>query len=616
MKYLNKYFILPVFILVTAVIYITMPAMSRDKTHVGSGYCMRCHEVQYQRWQNKAKRQSCESCHGPGRTHVLAPTDRNIHKKKIKHFRHGPRLPEKRTLPEKVMVELFVMSYCPFGIQALNTLLPLVKEWGDNITFKLFYIARKRGRPDPPDAGEGLVSGEKCEAVGEMMEGTDKFVSLHGLDEVLEDIRQVIIAEKYPKKHVNYLVYRNKNIKESWKKAARQGGITKKEIREIESLMDTDFSDSLFKENIKESQTRHVRGSPTLFINGLEYTGNISPYPVERHFCQDTKKAGPCRDFPECGFDFDCKKPGMSGTCIHPMTQNAKCIFKKAVTFTVIVLNDETCETCHTGNVIAEIKKRFRGAGLQFVNIHSAQGESLIKKYKIDIYPAFLFDKAVNASEKFIPIKHTFRQVGDKYLIRDYVIKSYRFLKRKTIPNRLDVFGAFQHPPVIEMQRDFETVLDDTAFNIKLYIHPFVQHKGKQDHTGPWHAAYKSPYGPSEIKASIRQLCVLKLYPGKRGYEYQICRGFDVQKRFEQKIPEPEDEWMSCAGQLQLDVQKIKSCFNGKQGRRLFKKSLSLLEAVNIQEPGPIFLLNNKFRITGYNRMIKQVIIQELGKQL
>ena len=73
---------------------------------------------------------------------------------------------------EKPSVELFVMSYCPYGTQAEKGILPVVDLLGDKIDFKL------------------------------------KFVNylMHGETEMLENLRQYCIENQEPQKLNNYLI--------------------------------------------------------------------------------------------------------------------------------------------------------------------------------------------------------------------------------------------------------------------------------------------------------------------------------------------------------------------------------------------------------------------------
>ncbi len=85
---------------------------------------------------------------------------------------------------DPVKVELFVMSQCPYGVQAENSIIPVVKKFGKNIDFNLNYIAN--------DNGDG------------------SFESLHGDAEVKGDIIQ-LCAKKYDsKKYLDMILCQNK----------------------------------------------------------------------------------------------------------------------------------------------------------------------------------------------------------------------------------------------------------------------------------------------------------------------------------------------------------------------------------------------------------------------
>ena len=117
----------------------------------------------------------CETCHGPGKQHVGNPKKSNIrsgadtslclqchdtkhspgfaevvalHSKDVDHSREPMNLEEllasRIARMGKPIVELFVMSYCPYGVQAEEKLIPIIKEFGDAIDFKLQFIAQEK----------------------------------------------------------------------------------------------------------------------------------------------------------------------------------------------------------------------------------------------------------------------------------------------------------------------------------------------------------------------------------------------------------------------------------------------------------------------------------------
>lgn len=105
------------------------------------------------------------------------------------------------------LLELFVMSQCPYGAMAENLVIDAQKagQIPADKTIKLRYIVNYN------------------EKTG--------FQSLHGSAEWEENIRQLLIAKYYPKKLWKYLEIRNKDYRSSrWDKAMKEAGINPNKI--------------------------------------------------------------------------------------------------------------------------------------------------------------------------------------------------------------------------------------------------------------------------------------------------------------------------------------------------------------------------------------------------
>jgi len=152
---------------------------------------------------------------------------------------------------QKPTVELFVMSLCPYGVKAEKEILPVIKNFGDKIDFKIKFIVN--------------VGGDSINQVS----------SLHGADEVKEDLRQAAIMQNYPDKFPAYI---NKisekscviscgeiTLEDYWKKPAKELGI---DTGRIESFVYGQEGMSLLKQNETDAKKYNVNASPTLIING------------------------------------------------------------------------------------------------------------------------------------------------------------------------------------------------------------------------------------------------------------------------------------------------------------------------------------------------------------
>ena len=113
----------------------------------------------------------------------------------------------------KDVMDLFVMTQCPFGVRAENVVIQAMKngKLPADKTLRLHYIVDY----DP-------VRG---------------FNSMHGSSEWEEAVRQLLIAKYYPQKFWKYLEIRNKDYRSSrWDKAMKQAGIdTKKIMKKFDS---------------------------------------------------------------------------------------------------------------------------------------------------------------------------------------------------------------------------------------------------------------------------------------------------------------------------------------------------------------------------------------------
>ena len=224
----------------------------------------------------------CETCHGPGKQHVGNPKQSNIrsgadtslclqchdtkhspgfadvvalHTKDVDHSREPMNLEEllasRVSRMGKPTLELFVMSYCPYGVQAEEKIIPIVKQFGDAIDFKLRFIAQEK------------------ETVS--LQEVTPFTSLHGYPEVAENIRQLLIAREYPNKYLDYILCRGKKLDKSWEDCAEKLGI---DVEKIQKLFDSPEAEQLFRENIKRAAELGIRASPTILVDGHKFRTN------------------------------------------------------------------------------------------------------------------------------------------------------------------------------------------------------------------------------------------------------------------------------------------------------------------------------------------------------
>jgi len=142
---------------------------------------------------------------------------------------------------QKNVMEIFVMSQCPYGVMAENAVIEAKKagKFPTDKTVRLRYIVNY-------DPNKG-------------------FSSLHGSAEWEEDVRQLLIAKYYPTKLWQYLAIRNKDYRSSrWDKAMEEAGINPSKIMK---KFDTEGLE-LLKAEAAYGKEYNINASPTFLWEG------------------------------------------------------------------------------------------------------------------------------------------------------------------------------------------------------------------------------------------------------------------------------------------------------------------------------------------------------------
>jgi len=194
---------------------------------------------------------------------------------------------------DKPTVQLFVMAFCPYGLQAENAMKPVVDLLGSKADIQIHFIANVGGTTP------------------------DTIQSLHGAVEAQEDLRQACIMKYYDQKtYWKYLMtinancsskYRDASYDACWKDAATKAGI---DVSKIDTCSKAAEGVTLLKADDDLSSSKGVSGSPTLIINGVTYNGARTPDAYKEGICNafNTKPA-------ECSQNLSATGTAASGNC-------------------------------------------------------------------------------------------------------------------------------------------------------------------------------------------------------------------------------------------------------------------------------------------------------------
>jgi len=169
--------------------------------------------------------------------------------------------PTQQSIPktDKPKVQLFVMSQCPYGVQAEQPMGDVLKLLKDKIDFELHFIATANS------------------------DGT--FTSLHGQPEVNGDLIQVCAMNQNPGKYFDFILCQNKdnkNIDTNWEQCATENGLN---VNKLKDCWQGEEGKKLLTENIKASEENSVTGSPTILINGVNYQGQRTAEAFKQGIC-------------------------------------------------------------------------------------------------------------------------------------------------------------------------------------------------------------------------------------------------------------------------------------------------------------------------------------------
>ncbi|MFH1582477.1 MAG: hypothetical protein ABIA08_01825 [bacterium] len=145
----------------------------------------------------------------------------------------------KQDIPD---VDLFVMSFCPYGNLAENTMLPVYNLLKDKVNWNIHYIVSANG---------------------------DNINSLHGQPEVDQNEREVCVLQNSGlDEWWRFTIYINDNCGSDglcWQKAAADVGLDIQAIENCVSLKGF----SLMQEEAVVAEEAGATGSPTMLINGV-----------------------------------------------------------------------------------------------------------------------------------------------------------------------------------------------------------------------------------------------------------------------------------------------------------------------------------------------------------
>ena len=453
----------------------------------------------------------------------------------------GPR----KVNPGAVKVELYVMSQCPYGVQAENAFKDVVEKFGADVDFRVEFI------------GSATPTGE--------------FSSLHGAKEVAGDLFQAC-AQKYTAKWFDLILCQNKNSRE----VDTNGDACGKELNvatdKITACATGQEGKDLLTASFKKATDVGARGSPTILIAGNKYEGGRKPADFMRAICggYTGKKPASCSDIPE--------SPKVN----------------------VTLLGDKRCEECDTKRLEGQVRNAVASPVLKSLDYGSEEGKKLYDLIKPAKLPVVVFDKTLDADkDATAAFARGIKPAGDLKVLSagewNPVCADTDGCKldeckstlacRAEEPNKLEVFVMSHCPFGVKGLDAMEEVLANfkkADAKIDFVVHYIGDGDAK--------SGLKSMHGPDEVAEDIREVCAVEHY-GKdlKFMDYIWCRDKAIK----------DNNWEACTGaKTGFDTEVMKKCSEGDEGKGLLEKSFAGSVAAGMQA-SPTWLVNGKFKFSG-----------------
>ena len=525
----------------------------------------------------------CEVCHGPGQQHVLRPEPANIRRNADAEFcqhchtptqspkftfaEHLPKIDHRtppRTLEQvlqqhlqqqsRAALELFVMSLCPYGMEAEQALLPLLEGFGDQVHLTVYYIANEQDQAKPQHTRTRPQ--ERAGCTGQESSGEGPFVSLHGQPEIDEGRRQLIARQDFPQAYLPYLLCRSRQGPSGdWQACAVAAGLDPEFLQQEAA---GPRGEQLFRENIRLANSLGIDLSPTLLIDGEEFSGEFAPLPLARRLCGDRPESPLCRELPACGSDTDCAPPpGKGALCRDPNTPQAHCEYYEPVPFSLQVLNSATCEVCNTGTFLASTLELFPQAQISAHRLETPEGQRLAGQYGIQVFPAYIFSADFAHDPRFARVRRLLDKKGDSYLLTPRLVGASLWRQRPSRPGQLEIFAPAWNP-------DAETAL----------LHNW-------------------PADPAGLHLRLLQRGA---EPGGEELEVRACLGAGQSGRYPAYATARDSaaSWRAAAALAGADLGALAACLEQGRGQQLLGEAAALADSLELETGTISALLDNR----------------------
>lgn len=337
-------------------------------------------------------------------------------------------------------IDLYIMSLCPYGLQAVGDLAQFLAAFPD-AQWNVWFI--------------GDVKGEKLN-------------SLRGEQEVKDEMLWLGVKALHPSRYAEF-IFRKASGQKATSAVIREMGLNREKI---DSWVEKEGYDALKRHYIRSNRL-NVDASPTVYVNNVLYEKSIGNGRLVWEEC--TKKAGEpavCDSVPECLDDSDCRKEGKLGSCEQTEgAQRAKCVFRDDAQFTLTVLVADSTLNNPEEDVLSATVDMLPGAQVEKVSLSSSKGGEILDRYKPQALPFFIFDKEVAQAQNFSSMENVLQKRENCFVFKEGAVEANYY------PFRPEISGSVEllvDPLMSDVGRVLEMVLGQNGVASRVTVRPLL----------------------------------------------------------------------------------------------------------------------------------------------
>jgi len=313
------------------------------------------------------------------------------------------------TPQEKINIEVFAVSACPYILDMEKEVEPFLEEMGHLVDFNIYFYGTER---EP-----------------------GKFSSFHGDQESTLNIIELCII-KYNKKNYDYMKIINclnsrvnyddfeetiSRLTKIWEECTDSK--TSMNNEKVHECASGEEGINLYRKSIDYIKTvPDARVPPLVKVNGRRVP-SMDTLAFKIEVCKYLDNYALCKNLPECSVDSNCQdSEELRGIC---NLNTSKCIYKNPIKV-IIVKDDKEDEWAINKDIYAFMSLLFGKLEIEYVDPNSEEGSKLIARYKLYRFPAILFDAegieetSLWKREELLGNMVLSDKIKDKYIWRDY----------------------------------------------------------------------------------------------------------------------------------------------------------------------------------------------------